>query len=87
MISIVNYLYEGKISDAAKGAAMVGGLVAGGGALYNKLKHGEAFGDAGIDVLKSAIGSAGLTFLLNAISSDKKESLKKELIKNENKKK
>ena len=50
---------EGKISDAAKGAAMVGGLVAGGGALYNKLKHGEAFGDAGIDVPKSAIGSAG----------------------------
>lgn len=51
MVSIVKYLYESNLSDAAKSAALIGGLVTGGGALYNKIRHGEAFGDEGIDVI------------------------------------
>ncbi len=81
MVSIVKYLYESNLSDAAKSAALIGGLVTGGGALYNTIKHGEVFGDEGIDVPKSAIGSAGLTFALNAFSPSEKKALKKELVK------
>ena len=79
MISI-SYLFE-DVKSAAKGAVLVGGLVAGGGALYNKIKHGEAFGDQGIDIPKSALGSAGLTFAFNALSPSEQKAVKKELSK------
>lgn len=81
MLSIINYITEGRIADAAKSAALVGGLVAGGGALYNKIRHGEAFGDQGIDVPKSAFLSAALTAAANAVSPSEKKALKKELVK------
>jgi hypothetical protein len=48
---------------------MVAGFVAGVGAVYNKLQHGEVLGDEGIDIPRSALMSGGLTFATNSLHS------------------
>ena len=79
MIS-VSFLFEDENKKTTKlplAEKIAGGIGIAGGALYNKIKHGEAFGDVGIDIPKSALTSAALTGALNVVSPSEKNTLKK----------